>query len=379
LAVRTVAPSAELAEILDSAEVAALVSELDALRWTGRKGYGARALVGACLVKSLYAIPTWTRVTALIAEHAAIRTAQHLAREDIPALGVQHHHAHIAACMAEHSLPADQRVIGLAFDGTGYGTDGSIWGGEVLVADYKTFERAYHLNLVSLPGGDLAVQQPWRLALAWLHQLGISWKSDLPPVQAAGKEGLLAVARQLETRTNTPRTSSMGRLFDAVAALIGVRSDVTYEGQAAIELENLVDPEEHGCYTFAIAGETIDPWPVIRSVLSDWRNGVALSKIAARFHNGLADTALDICLLLRSREGNQNVALSGGVWQNMTLLAATRKRLESAGFNVYTHHQVPASDGGLALGQAAVAYHTLFGTVGAHGNAHYVGASSCAR
>lgn len=285
---------------------------------------------------------------------------QRAEREGIPALGVQHHHAHIAACMAENGLPADQPVIGLAFDGTGYGTDGSIWGGEVLVADYKSFRRAFHLNTVSMPGGDLAVQQPWRLALAWLHQLGIAWKGELPAVQAARQEGLLAVARQLETRTNTPITSSMGRLFDAVAALIGVRSEVTYEGQAAIELENLVDPEETGCYTFAITGETIDPWPVIRSILTDWRSEVPLRRIAARFHNGLADMALDLSLLLRSQEGIQDVALSGGVWQNMTLLAATRKRLEPAGFKVYAHRQVPANDGGIALGQAAIAYHTLF-------------------
>lgn len=284
---------------------------------------------------------------------------QRAEREGAPAIGVQHHHAHIASCMAEHGLPANQPVIGLAFDGTGYGSDGTIWGGEVLVADYKSFRRAYHLNLVPMPGGDLAVQQPWRLALAWLHQLGIAWKADLPPVQAAGYEGLLAVARQLETHTNIPLTSSMGRLFDAVAALIGLRSEVNYEGQAAIELENLVDPKESDAYTFAITGDTIDPWPVFRSVLSNWRSQVPLGNIAARFHNGLADMALDLCSLLRSREGIQEVALSGGVWQNMTLLAATRKRLEAADFRVYTQHQVPANDGGIALGQAAVAYHAL--------------------
>jgi hydrogenase maturation protein HypF len=280
--------------------------------------------------------------------------------EGIRVIGVQHHHAHIAACMAEHALPAGKPVIGLAFDGTGYGTDGTIWGGEVLVADYKSFRRAYYLNPVPMPGGDLAVQQPWRLALAWLRQFGIGWKADLPPVKAASQQGLMAVAQQLETRTNAPMTTSMGRLFDTVAALIGVRSEVIYEGQAAIELENLVDPQEAGCYTFAIAGETIDPWPVFRSILSDWRSEVPLGKIAARFHNGLADTALDICLLLRSREGISDVALSGGVWQNMTLLSATRKRLEAAGFTVYTHRQVPANDGGIALGQAAIAFHTLF-------------------
>jgi hydrogenase maturation protein HypF len=230
----------------------------------------------------------------------------------------------------------------------------------VLVADYANFHRAFHLNLVPMPGGDLAVEQPWRLALAWLRQLGIAWKPDLPPVQAGGRDQLLAVARQLETRTNAPLTSSMGRLFDAVAAMIGLRSEATYEGQAAIELEAIVDPDYSRAYTFAITGDTIDPWPVIRSVLFDWRSHVPLPKIAARFHNGLADLALDVCLLIRSREGIEDVALSGGVWQNMTLLAAARKRLQAAGFRVYTHRQVPTNDGGLALGQAAVAYHTLF-------------------
>ncbi len=280
-------------------------------------------------------------------------------RESIPAIGVQHHHAHIASCMAENGLSGEKPVIGLAFDGTGYGSDGTIWGGEVLVADFKSYRRAFHLNTVSMPGGDQAVKQPWRLALAWLHQLGIAWRADLPAVQAAGKEGLFTVAKQLETHTNAPLTSSMGRLFDAVAALIGVRNHVTYEGQAAIELENLVDPTEQAAYTFAITGETVDPWTVIRMILADWRRQIPTEIIAARFHNGLAELALDICLLLKSREGFQRVALSGGVWQNMTLLSATRQRLEAAGFEVLTHHQVPANDGGIALGQAVVAYHSL--------------------
>jgi len=286
----------------------------------------------------------------------ALRRAE---REGIPAIGVQHHHAHIASCMAEHGLE-DQPVIGLSFDGTGYGTNGTIWGGEVLVADYKKFSRAFHLNTVCMPGGDLAVKQPWRLALAWLWQLGIAWKPDLPPARAGGEEGLFAVAKQLETHTNAPLTSSMGRLFDAVAALIGVRSEVTYEGQAAIELENLVDPDEKTTYTFAITGDTIDPWTVIRSILADWHRQIPNEKIAARFHNAVADLALDVSLLLRSQEGIQRVALSGGVWQNMTLLAAVCQRLNAAGFEVFTHHQVPANDGGIGLGQAAVAFHTLF-------------------
>lgn len=282
-------------------------------------------------------------------------------REGLAAVGVQHHHAHVAACMAEHGLKGDRPVIGVAFDGTGYGDDGAIWGGEFLLADYRRYERPYHLAYVPMPGGDAAVRQPWRLALAWLAQAGLDWDDDLPPVGAADAQARGVVRRMLELELNAPRTSSAGRLFDAVSALIGVCLEVNYEAQAAIELEAKVDERERDGYPFALDGEVIDPVPLIRAVLEDLRAGLSVGRMASRFHNGLATMVDDVCRVLRDRYGVDEVALSGGVWQNMVLLSQTVQRLRQAGFKVYLHRQVPANDGGLALGQAAVAIQTLEG------------------
>jgi len=297
-------------------------------------------------------------------------------REHLPAIGVQHHHAHIAACMAENGLSGEQPVIGVAFDGTGYGDDGAIWGGEILVADYAGYRRAYHLDYIPLPGGDKATREPWRIALAWLHKAGVEWSDDLASVRAADERARQAVRAQIERGTNAPPTSSMGRLFDAVAALAGGRQTVNYEAQAAIELEMLVDPSEKGAYEFGIRNSEfevenrapvsnfesrisnsamIDPIPVIHAVVADVRAGVSVGTIAARFHNGVAAMVARVCALSREQFGSNEVALSGGVWQNMTLLARTIELLQCDGFIVYIHRQVPANDGGLALGQAAVA------------------------
>jgi hydrogenase maturation protein HypF len=280
-------------------------------------------------------------------------------REGLPAIGVQHHHAHIAACMAEHGLPGDRRVIGVSFDGTGYGADGAIWGGEILLADYIGFERASHLTYTPMPGGDVAIRHPWRLALAWLSHAGIEWGGDLPPVKNAGEEALRVVGRQLELGLNAPLTSSMGRLFDAVAALIGVRGDVNYEAQAAIELEMRVDANEKGTYAFTIGEHEIDPTPVIEAIVADLRQGEAVGRIAARFHRAVAEMVHCVCDDMRERREIQEVVLSGGVWQNMVLLSQTVDVLQDNDFTVYVHRQVPANDGGIALGQAAVALHRL--------------------
>ncbi|MEX2143271.1 MAG: carbamoyltransferase HypF [Anaerolineales bacterium] len=279
-------------------------------------------------------------------------------RQALPALGVQHHHAHVAACMAEHGLPADARVIGFAFDGTGYGSDSAIWGGEVLLAGYRDFQRASHLNYVPMPGGDLAVKETWRLALAWLNLLGLDDGSTLTSAQV-NSEKLKGARQQLVSGLNAPLTSSMGRLFDAVAALTGLRTTVNYEGQAAIELENCVEPSVSEAYAFDVCEETFSAEPVLHQVLEDVNNAVNLGRIAARFHNGVADMVLELSENLRSRHGLDTVVLSGGVWQNMTLLAATRTRLEASKFRLFTHQQVPANDGGIALGQLAVAHHNL--------------------
>jgi hydrogenase maturation protein HypF len=282
-------------------------------------------------------------------------------REGLPAIGVQHHHAHIAACLADNGLAGERPVIGIAFDGTGYGDDGAIWGGEFLVADYARYTRVLHLDYIPMPGGDLAVREPWRLALAWLERAGLEWSDDLPPTQYAARHthspipNLELLRRQIRTGLNSPPTSSLGRLFDAVSALAGVRQAVNYEAQAAIELEALADPHESGAYPFEIRDGVIDPRPMIRALVSDVRAGAPVGRIAARFHNGLALLTYRACRSLREQSGIADVALSGGVWQNVTLLQKTAGVLQKDRFTVYVHRQAPPNDGGLALGQAAIA------------------------
>lgn len=271
--------------------------------------------------------------------------------------------AHIAACMAEHGLDGAEPVIGVAFDGTGYGDDGRIWGGEFLVADYAGYKRPFHLNYFPMAGGDTAVREPWRLALACLHQANIAWTDDLPPVQYANRTSshdLAAIVRhQLEQHVNAPQTSSMGRLFDAVSALIGVRQTVNYEAQAAIELEMCIDPAEMGSYQLAIGGKGIEPAPLFAEIVSDLRRAVPVGVMAARFHNGIARLVRDVCVQINAAYSIKTVALSGGVWQNMALFSRTVPLLQEADFTVLWHEKVPANDGGLALGQAVIAARKL--------------------
>lgn len=281
--------------------------------------------------------------------------------ENLPAIGVQHHHAHIAACMADHGLDGSHPVIGLAFDGTGYGEDGAVWGGEVLVADYKSCERVFHLDYFPLPGGDAAVRKPARTALALLWSLGLGWKDILPPVAEFSAEDRATLRIQLERQINTPMTSSMGRLFDAAAALAGVRQSVNYEAQAAIEFEALADENEDGAYPFQREQGVIHLKNALEALIADVLADVPVPVISARFHNGLARLALDVCWSLRKSRGIDQVALSGGVWQNITLLRRTLSLLRDDGFIVYIHQQVPANDGGLSLGQAVVAAARLRG------------------
>jgi hydrogenase maturation protein HypF len=275
--------------------------------------------------------------------------------EGVESVGVQHHHAHIAACMAEHGLDPDVSVIGLAFDGTGYGLDGTIWGGEVLVAGYADFERPYYLRPFRMPGGDLAVREPWRLALALLSETDLLEGISLPSLNSIDGQKQTVVLHQIETGVNAPLTSSMGRLFDAVAAIAGVREKVNYEAQAAIELEALVDPSEQGSYPLALNGAWIDYAPLLGALLGDLSAEVDQGTVAARFHQSLVDVMLEICSRLRDERHLNRVVLSGGVWQNMVLLKRSIGCLESAGFEVLWHRRVPANDGGLALGQAIIA------------------------
>jgi hydrogenase maturation protein HypF len=291
-------------------------------------------------------------------------------RESLPLFGVQHHHAHIASCMLENSLPPDKRVIGVAFDGTGYGDDGAIWGSEFLLADYRGYTRVSHLRYVPLPGGDTAIRKPARTALAYLWASGLDWDDDLYPLPALCAQERSILKSQLRLKINTPFTSSMGRFFDAVASLCGVRQVVNYEAQAAIEFEALADPNEHCQYDFNIEAASdqdekysqIDPTPLIKELLDDIDHSVPIPVISARFHRSIARMVGEVCSQLRREYDVDQVVLSGGVWQNMTLLQLTLELLSQHDFKVYIHHQVPTNDGGLALGQLAVAAHRMAAT-----------------
>lgn len=282
-------------------------------------------------------------------------------RENIPTIGVQHHHAHIAACMAEHGLDGSRPVIGVSFDGTGYGEDGAIWGGEFLIADYKSYQRAFHLEYFPLPGGDASIKKPARTALALLWSLGIEWNERLESVKEFSETECALLRTQLEKKINTPLTSSMGRLFDAVAALAGVRQRVNYEGQAAIEFESLADSVEEEIYSFGLNQDQIQVRGVVEALIKDVMAGSPTSKISARFHNGLAEAVRMVVQKISHDSGIREVALSGGVWQNITLLRRTLSLLQDDGFEVYIHREVPPNDGGLSLGQAMIAASRLRG------------------
>lgn len=272
---------------------------------------------------------------------------------------VQHHHAHIAAVMAEHGLDGSARVLGLAFDGNGYGPDGAAWGGEVLLADYKGFQRLAHLKYVPLPGGDVSVLRPYRMAMSYLWAAGVPWTDDLPPVQACPPDERRVLHHQLQTGLGCAPTSSMGRLFDAVSALSGVRQEVDYEAQAAIELEGLSRDVHPGAvhYRFDVdlAADTsaqINAAPLVCAVVDDVRNGVPAGVIGAKFHAAL--TRLIVGLAAEFATDTATVALSGGVFQNALLLRSSSAALRDRGFQVLTHHRVPPNDGGIALGQLMI-------------------------
>ena len=280
-------------------------------------------------------------------------------QEGVRLVGVQHHHAHVAACLAENGRM--DTCIGLALDGTGYGPDGTVWGGEVLVADLKDFTRVGHLAPVRLPGGEAAVRSPARMAAAYLYAaygedfLGVAEKLDLsfPDMERH------LLQKQLATGWHSPITTSAGRLFDAVAAAVGICRQRTYEGQAALELEMAADPEAEGLYAPKIhktaQGLVLDTPAMFRGAVSDRLAGRDPAAIAGRFHQSLARGLTDMCLLLREKTGLNLVALSGGVFQNGLLISSLKSRLEQQDFEVLTHSLVPPNDGGLSLGQAAVA------------------------
>ncbi|CAN5209910.1 carbamoyltransferase HypF [soil metagenome] len=287
----------------------------------------------------------------------------------LPVIAGQHHHAHVAAVMAEHGLDGSSPVIGVAFDGTGYAANADSgraesWGGEVLVADYRDFRRVAHLGYVAQAGGDLSVARPYRMALSQLFAAGVEWHDDLPAVAACPPAERSVLRHQLETGLACTPTSSMGRLFDAVASLIGLRHVVDHEAQAATELEALArhaDPvEADATYAFG-AGQgsegAFDAGPVIRAVVADVRARTERAVIAARFHRAVADVVVATCRSERELSGLDIVALGGGVFANVVLLRTTRRLLEGVGFQVLVASRLPSNDGGLALGQIMIAAH----------------------
>lgn len=277
---------------------------------------------------------------------------------------VQHHHAHLGAVLAERGRPLDADVIGVVFDGTGYGTDGTVWGGEVFTGGYAGVRRVAWLGPVPLPAGDVDVRHGGRLALAHLMAAGIAWDENLPPVTAMPPGERRVLTQRFARGLGMATSSSMGRLFDAVAALVGVRQVSSYEAQAAIELEvaaRRAGPEVVALrrYPDAVVSHddawVVDPAPWLRAIVEDFRAGIAREVVAARFHEAVANAVAQVCIRVRETTGLATVALSGGVFQNAYLLSAVIDRLEGAGFSVLTHRLVPPNDGGLALGQAVCA------------------------
>jgi len=286
-----------------------------------------------------------------------LSTKYALSREDSVTLeGIQHHHAHIASCMAENGV--SETVIGLSLDGIGYGTDGTLWGGEFLIADLADFERACHFNTILMPGGTRAIREPWRMAVSYLFQaFGHDFrKIPLPFLDDIDARSLDLLIQMIERKLNCPETSSLGRLFDGVAALCNLRHRVYYEGQAAIELEMcLEETPNRERYSFIKDNGIIHLEPVVKAVVEDILSGVPPSVVSFRFHQGLLHTMVDICDEIRQTRGLDTVALSGGVFQNMWLLQNLHHDLKKKGFRVLTHHLVPCNDGGISLGQIVVA------------------------
>jgi hydrogenase maturation protein HypF len=278
-----------------------------------------------------------------------------------PLRRVQHHHAHIASALAENGHDGGSRVIGVAFDGTGYGDDGAVWGGEVLLADYDGYERAAHLRYTWLPGGDAGVRNPCRMALSHLRTAGVAWDPALRCVQACSADEVRLLARQLDRGFGCTPTSSMGRLFDAMSSLAGVCHRVAYEAEAAMRFEGLAREAVDDCgapYAFALHADSapwqLDPTPVVRAAVRDIAAGAPAAIVAARFHRGVADAVVQLAVRLRETHDLDTVALSGGVFLNVLLTVLCAEGLGAAGFTVLRHRLVPPSDAGLALGQIAV-------------------------
>jgi len=300
-----------------------------------------------------------------------------LAQPGMRRVPVQHHHAHVASCLAEHGR--DEKVIGLSYDGTGYGTDGRMWGGEILIADLRDFERAAHFRYVRMPGGDRAVEEPDRMALGFLYAAfgDDAATLDVDVIKRLGENAVRNLLAMMRGGLNSPETSSVGRIFDAVSALAGVCRRATYEGQPAIELEGVADTRWGTVYPYDIVENdplVIDLLPTFRAIVRDLMEGSRASqdpgtqgitpcarKIAALLHNTISRASADVCIRLRKRYGLGTVAMSGGVFQNQRLSERLAALLRRHGFEVLRHRHVPPNDGGLSLGQAAVAISRMTG------------------
>ena len=304
-------------------------------------------------------------------EYLSTKYAKEMEEAGLPAVGVQHHHAHVASCLADNERPGEERVIGVALDGTGYGTDGAVWGGEFLEGSIETgFARRAHLEYAPLPGGAAAIREPWRMALAQLVSIYGEeevLKLPLEVVRRSGERNVRLVARLVEHRLNTPPTSSAGRLFDAVAALAGVPGTerTTYEGQAAVELELAAEGPARGGYPFRLRPEgegwVVETRGIVEGVVEDLLAGRGTGEVSSRFHRTMAEVVVAGCEGIREAGGAVAVALTGGTFQNLLLTEQVLELLAGKGFTVYRHRRVPANDGGLSLGQAVLA-DTVFGS-----------------
>lgn len=280
-------------------------------------------------------------------------------KRHIPLTRVQHHHAHIVSCMVENNVY--ERVIGVAFDGTGFGSDGTIWGGEFLIASPDEYFRAGHLKYVRMPGGEQAIREPWRMAFSYLHSLHNQKEDKKYSILKIrqDKENLQLLQQMIEKGINSPLTSSCGRLFDAIASLIGLKDIVDFEGQAAMEMESLCKEEYRNNYNYRISKETdrwiIDSEEMISQILNDLKKRVSLNQISTQFHNTIADFTLSLCVKIRGEYNINYVALSGGVFQNSFLLLQTIKKLKKEGFSILIHKKLPPNDACISLGQAFVA------------------------
>ena len=280
-------------------------------------------------------------------------------KEGLRVVKVQHHHAHIVSCMAENKVK--EKLIGVAYDGTGYGDDGNIWGGEFLLCDLKKYFRVGHLKYFPLPGGDKAIVEPWRMAYSYLYSIyGPKAKTlDINFIRRIDYDKLSIIEKMIDKNINSPLTSSCGRLFDAVSSLIGIRDEISYEGQAAMELESFCASGITGRYKFNIDKEEekfiINPQEIFIDIIADLKKGLDKKVMATKFHNTVAKFTVDLCGKIRENTGINEVALSGGVFQNKYLTEKVVFLLEDKGFKVYIQRKVPPNDGGVSLGQAVVA------------------------